>query len=380
MSGLYVHIPFCKQACHYCDFHFSTSLRYRTEMVEALAREIRWRAAYLPSPRLNSIYLGGGTPSLLTAAELELLFATIVEYFEISPTAEITLEANPDDIKPAALKAWAESPINRLSIGIQSFGEADLHFMNRAHSAAEARDCLWLAREFAFEQLTVDLIYGAPTTTNRQWAKNLAIVAEADIPHLSCYALTVEPRTALAHQIKTGKVAPVDEEQAARQFEQLLDWAGQQAYEQYEISNFARREQYAVHNTSYWQGKPYLGIGPSAHSFDGTSRQWNVANNARYLRCLSQDNLSTAKATGLYEREHLGAAERYNERIMTGLRTKWGVDVASLEPGFSAHFLQEVQQFVNTGVVFQKDNCFVLSPEGRLLADGIAASLFYEEG
>jgi oxygen-independent coproporphyrinogen-3 oxidase len=222
------------------------------------------------------------------------------------------------------------------------------------------------------------LIYGSPTTTDAQWAENLAIIAAADIPHLSCYALTVEPRTALAHQIKTGKVAPVREEQAARQFEQLLAWAETQAYEQYEISNFARRGQYARHNTSYWQGEPYLGIGPSAHSFDGQSRQWNVSNNAHYLKYLGQDDLAGAEASGLFERELLSPADRYNERVMTGLRTKWGVNAAELAQPFRIHFLEGVKQFVNTGMILRENNCFVLTPQGRLLADGIAASLFYE--
>ncbi|RMF04271.1 MAG: radical SAM family heme chaperone HemW [Bacteroidetes bacterium] len=378
MAGLYIHIPFCKQACHYCDFHFSTSLRYRTEMVETLAREMRWRADYLPERKLQSVYLGGGTPSLLNAAELEVLFTTIGQEFELDTAAEITLEANPDDIQPAALEVWAKSPINRLSIGIQSFSEEDLRFMNRAHSAAEAEACLFLARAFDFHQLTVDLIYGSPTTSDDQWAKNLAIVAAADIPHLSCYALTVEPRTALAHQIAQGKALPVDEEQAARQFEQLLAWADAQSYEQYEISNFARQQQYAVHNTSYWQAKPYLGIGPSAHSFNGQTRQWNVANNARYLRAMATNSLAQARDEGLFEQELLTAVDRYNERIMTGLRTKWGVSPTELEAPYRAYFLQEVKQFVNTGMVVCVDNCFRLTPAGRLVADYIAGSLFYD--
>ena len=286
MAGIYFHIPFCKQACHYCNFHFSTSLRYKEEMVQAMLRELEARRLYLPDEPLDSIYFGGGTPSLLSEGELMAFFEAVNRYFRLSPKAEITLEANPDDLKPETLAALGRSPVNRLSIGIQSFAEEDLRFFNRAHDAHEARRCLDNARAAGFGDLTIDLIYGAPTTSHAQWAENLEIAFSYQIPHLSCYALTVEPRTALDHFIKKGKAPAVDEEQAARQFGYLVEATQAAGYEQYEISNFALPGRYAVHNSNYWTGAPYLGIGPSAHSFDGESRQWNVANNAKYLKAV----------------------------------------------------------------------------------------------
>ncbi|MEZ4994900.1 MAG: radical SAM family heme chaperone HemW, partial [Saprospiraceae bacterium] len=277
MPGLYLHIPYCKQACHYCNFHFSTTLHNREGMIEAIVQEMKLRRAALPSVPLASVYLGGGTPSLLTHEELNRIFSTIYELFSISEDAEITLEANPDDLNLEAIRHLKDTPVNRLSIGIQSFSEEDLRFMNRAHNAIEARTSIEYVQDAGFENLTIDLIYGTPTTTDRQWARNMEIALEYDIPHISCYALTVEPRTALAHFVKKGKVPSPDEDQAVRQFEQLMDIMELEGFEHYEISNFARPGWHARHNSSYWRGKPYLGIGPAAHSFDGDrTRSWNV--------------------------------------------------------------------------------------------------------
>ena len=378
MAGIYLHIPFCKQACHYCNFHFSTSLKYRTEMVEALAKELALRQRYLKGEKVNTIYLGGGTPSLLKQEELEQLFEVIYSNFEIAPELEVTLEANPDDLTLERLQELAASPVNRLSIGIQSFQEEDLRFMNRAHNAQEAKNCIENALQTGFENLTIDLIYGTPTMTDAQWAKNIDQVLAYDIAHISCYCLTVEPQTALDHFVKKGKAAPVDEEQAARQFEYLIDTLQEAGYEHYEISNFAKPGQYSRHNSNYWLGASYLGIGPSAHSFDGESRQWNIANNAKYRKGIEQSHVD-GLASDLFEREILTAPQRYNEYVMTSLRTIWGTDVETIravDPSFEGHFTTQIQPYLEDKAVEVDGTIFKLTTKGKLLADRIAMELF----
>lgn len=376
MPGLYLHIPFCKQACHYCNFHFSTTLRSKPEMVEAIARELELQRDYLGGAELGSIYFGGGTPSLLDLPELERIFKKIYALHPVSGDAEITIEANPDDLTKEKLHDLRRhTPVNRLSIGIQSFHDDDLRWMNRAHTAAHARHCLYHAAAAGFGDLTIDLIYGAPTTTDAHWAENLRIALEEGIPHLSCYGLTVEEGTALAHFVRAGKSPAPDEEKAARQFEYLQDTLAARGYEHYEISNFALPGRYARHNSSYWRGEPYLGVGPSAHSFDGRSRQWNVANNARYLRALEAGELS-------FEREELTPAQRYNEYVMTGLRTIWGCELRHIDaigPAFSTFFLSEIVPFLHEGAVEQNGETYRLSRAGKLFADRIAAALFWME-
>lgn len=379
MPGIYLHIPFCKQACHYCNFHFSTSLKQKPELVQAIVKELELRQDYLNGAALTSIYFGGGTPSLLSEAELNLIFEKIYSLFKVASDAEITLEANPDDLTFEKLQSLRQTPVNRLSIGIQSFAEADLQFMNRAHNASEAKICIENALQAGFENLTVDLIYGSPTTSDAQWIENIETVVNYGIPHISCYALTVEEKTALAHFVKVGKAPAVDEEQAARQFEILMQVLGNKGYEHYEISNFAKPGWYARHNSSYWFGEPYLGIGPAAHSFDGNNtRQWNVANNALYVKQL-QDQTGFENLSGLAEKEMLTPAQRYNEYVMTTLRTMWGARLDQIEAmgaRFSAHFLKIVIPFIAKGWVIQKDKTFTLSQEGKLLADFIASELF----
>lgn len=373
MPGIYLHIPFCKQACHYCNFHFSTSLKQKDAVIDAMLRELELRQGYLPERELDSIYFGGGTPSLLDEAELMRFFEAIGRHFTIKPDAEITLEANPDDLSQEKLLALRRTPINRLSIGIQSFFEEDLRFFNRAHDAHEARACLENALAAGFPNLTIDLIYGAPTTTDAHWGKNLELAFSYQIPHISSYALTVEERTALHHFVKTGKVAPVDEEKAARQYEYLMASMRAQGYVHYEISNFARPGYFARHNSSYWKGEPYLGLGPSAHSYDGESRQWNVANNGRYLQALREGRLD------FFEVEHLTPAQRYNEYVMVGLRSIWGVELSKLRAmgaGFEAHFTEHLQPFLRNGQAERRGDTICLTDAGRLLADGIAADLF----
>jgi oxygen-independent coproporphyrinogen-3 oxidase len=385
MAGIYLHIPFCKQACHYCNFHFSTSLRAKGELVTALGTELRLRAPELAGQPVDSIYFGGGTPSLLSAAELAFLFRIIETHYRWAAAPEITLEANPDDVTPAALATWRDLPINRLSIGIQSFAEEDLQFMNRAHNAREARTCLDRAHRAGFTDLTADLIYGCPTTSDAQWAENLRLIGSYDLPHLSCYALTLESKTALAHFVQTGQAPAPDDDQAARQFDYLGQWAAAHNYEHYEISNFARPGRYSRHNTNYWRGVPYLGIGPAAHSYDGRgTRRWNVANNAVYIRGWQQlESATEAKraviATSLYDAESLTPRDRYNEAVMTGLRTQWGVhltDLAAIDPAFAEYFLREVAPLVQEKTVRREAERFFLPPQSRFLADGIAADLF----
>lgn len=360
-------------------------------MVQAILQELELRKDYLENQTITSIYFGGGTPSLLDEAELEAIFTKIYQLFQVEPNAEITLEANPDDLTVAKLQALRQTPVNRLSIGIQSFAEADLQFMNRAHNATEAKICIENALNAGFENLTVDLIYGSPTTSDAQWIENIKTVTSYDIPHLSCYALTVEEKTALAHFVKTGKASAVDEEQAARQFEILTQLLANQGYEHYEISNFAKPGWHARHNSSYWFGEPYLGIGPAAHSFDGkNTRQWNIANNVLYIKNvpnlegmahLSGENLAHREGAPnlLFEQEILTPAQRYNEYVMTTLRTKWGTHldkITAFGEDFAAHFLKIGNTFVAKGWVERKDNTFTLSAEGKLLADFIAAELF----
>lgn len=380
MPGLYFHIPFCKQACHYCNFHFSTSMGQRGSVLSAMLKELEWRQDYLADKAIDSIYFGGGTPSLLEASELGAFFEQATRYFRLLPSAEITLEANPDDLSKDKLAMLRDSPVNRLSIGVQSFSETDLRFFNRAHNAREARASLEQALAAGFKDLTIDLIYGSPTTTDEQWAESLKIAIGYGIPHLSCYALTVEPSTALAHFVKHGKSEPVSEEQAARHFDMLLSATESAGYEQYEISNFALPGHYARHNSNYWRGAHYLGIGPSAHSYNGTSRQWNVANNTKYLRAMEADSPSADWAAALYECEQLRPEDQYNEYVMTRLRTVWGVQLealSALNPAFEQHFLERAKPYLENGQLIRNQATFRLTKTGRFLADGIAAALFW---
>lgn len=342
-------------------------------MVSAICQELALQKDYLGGEPIATIYFGGGTPSLLSQHDLDLIFGEIFKRYPISAQPlEITLEANPDDLTPQKLAALRQSPVNRLSIGIQSFSEADLRFMNRAHNAAEALACIQNAQSTGFENLTVDLIYGSPTTSHHQWEKNLETVIGLGVPHLSCYCLTVEPKTALAHQIKKGAAPPMNDDHAATQFEHLLAQTERAGFENYEISNFALPGWHSRHNSSYWQGKKYVGIGPAAHSFDGASRQWNVANNAQYIRSLDAGKVP-------FEREVLTPVQRYNEYVMTGLRTAWGCNLLKIRDlGFEMHFAQGVKMFLEDGTMERIGDIFRLTKSGKFLADGIAAELFAE--
>jgi oxygen-independent coproporphyrinogen III oxidase len=372
MAGIYLHIPFCRQACHYCNFHFSTSLKQKNEFVEALLKEIHLQSTYLPSEPVNTIYFGGGTPSLLTIDELTSILQTLRQTFAVAADAEITLEANPDDIVEEKLKDWKEVGINRLSIGVQSFFEEDLRWMNRAHTAQQAIDNLQLAKKY-FDNITIDLIYGTPTLPDDKWQHNVQQAIALGIPHLSCYALTVEPGTALAHMINKHKTTDVNTEDQARQFLQLMNWLQAAGYEHYEISNFALPGMRSRHNSSYWQGAPYLGLGPSAHSFNGESRQWNISNNALYIKSLKENKVP-------FEIEHLTGTQRLNEYIMTSLRTTEGLSLEYVANRFgekaAGKLRQEAKPFIDAGKMQLNNDYLQLTQEGRLFADGIAAELF----
>ncbi|MCP9236819.1 radical SAM family heme chaperone HemW [Lewinella sp. JB7] len=382
-------MPFCKQACSYCNFHFSTNLKLRTAVVDALVRELSVRRGELPDGPVPSIYFGGGTPSILSAAELVRLFRAIrgAGYWNGDSDTEITLEANPDDLSEEAIAVLAGSPVNRLSIGIQSFDEADLRFMNRAHDARQALAAVGKVRAAGFDNLSIDLIYGAQTTTDETWSRNLHVATDLGVNHVAAYALTVEPKTALGHQVATGAVPDTSDRRFAVQFGMLIDHLTAAGFEQYEISNFARPGHRSRHNSGYWTGRPYLGIGPGAHSFDGQfRRRWNVSNNARYAKVWPE--IATADAfvdAGplLYTEELLRPRDRYNEFVMTSLRRTEGVAVAELNRRFGAdlarHFVREMQVHVGNGnVELEQDRqIYRLSRRGLAVADGVAADGFY---
>lgn len=376
MAGIYIHIPFCRKACSYCDFHFSTSLQNKHAFLQALKKEIVLQKDYLGTKKISTLYFGGGTPSLLEQGELLDIFETLHMYFEIDKDAEITLEANPDDLTAAKVSELRSTPVNRFSIGIQSFYDEDLQLMNRAHTAAEAAAAVKHARDKGFENITIDLIYGIPTLTDEKWRSNLEQAFALGISHISAYCLTVEPGTALAHAVKTGKIKDVDEEQSARQFEIMLESMTGNGFVQYEISNFCRDGCYSRHNSNYWLKENYLGLGPSAHSYNGISRQWNVSGNSRYIRSLENNRLDI-------ESETLAAAQRYNEYVLTSLRTIWGTSLERIgkEYGkaYAACCLGAAQKYIASADVVFRENQLFLTDKGKLVADKIAADLFMVE-
>ena len=383
MAGIYLHIPFCRQACHYCNFHFSTSLNRKNDFIIALLREMELRQGYTGGEPIETIYFGGGTPSLLEAGELETVLERTQTLFPVVPGAEITLEANPDDINITRLSAWRKAGINRLSIGIQSFFEEDLQWMNRAHNAVQAADCIRMAQAEGFDNISIDLIYGGPTLPDSHWQANVEQAIGLQIPHLSCYALTVEPRTALDKMIHQHKKQDVNPDDQARQFLSLMDWTARAGYEHYEISNFAQPGRRSRHNSSYWQGKTYLGLGPSAHSFNGTSREWNVANNAKYIDALTSASAGAGVEAVIAEREILTPVQQLNEYIMISLRTMEGSDLQHMSARFGAKQALEMERraavYILEGKIRVVENRLQLTQAGKLLADGIAADLFFDQ-
>jgi oxygen-independent coproporphyrinogen-3 oxidase len=376
MAGIYIHIPFCRQACNYCNFHFSTSLHYKNAFLQALLKEIELQATanYLQSQPVETVYFGGGTPSLLEIDELTLLMNALHQWFAILSTAEITLEANPDDVTNEKLIGWKKLGVNRLSIGIQSLFDEDLQWMNRAHTATEAKTVINKARSAGFETFTVDLIYGTPGLTDEKWKQNLDWVVEQGINHLSCYALTVEEKTPLDKQIRLQQKQSVNADQQSRQFLFLMDYLQQAGFEHYEISNFAKPGHRSKHNSSYWHGTHYLGLGPSAHSFNGNTRQWNVAHNQQYIQSLEKGIIPV-------EQEELTETQQLNEYIMTSLRLMEGCDLQLIGKKFgdekAAIIRQEADAAIHNNWVLEQEGHLILTREGKLFADRIASDLFF---
>ncbi|WP_293870047.1 radical SAM family heme chaperone HemW [Flavobacterium sp.] len=388
MSGIYIHIPFCKQACHYCDFHFSTSMKKKDEMVLALAKEIQMRknelleCARSDKEVVETIYFGGGTPSILEIADLRLLIDTVFKNYNVVENPEITIEANPDDLISNVLSSRVQSRdfyqdyralgINRLSIGIQSFFEDDLKLMNRAHNSAEAKKCLEIATQY-FDNISIDLIYGVPGMSNKKWLKNIETALSFNVPHISSYALTVEPKTALHSFIQKGIIPKPDDEVAQEHFNLLVDKLEENGFIHYELSNFGKENYFSKNNSSYWLGKKYIGIGPSAHSYNGISRSWNVTNNSLYLKSLAQNKLPS-------ETEILTKTDRYNEYVMTGLRTIWGVSLDKIEKEFGKSYLdylnQQAAKYIDDHLLFVDNNVLRTTKNGKFLSDGIASDLF----
>lgn len=371
MSHLYLHIPFCKQKCNYCNFHFSTLLKNRSEVVDAICTEMKMREKEFDFP-LKTIYLGGGTPSILTAEELGQIFNQIHQLFTVDAKAEITLEANPDDLDSEKINQFKKMGINRLSLGVQSFFDVDLQLMQRAHNAQEAEKAIREIQDAGIDNITIDLIYGAPTTTDMMWEQNVKKAVDLGVPHISAYALTVEPRTILQHQIAKKKVSPIDEAKQKRQFEFLNEYLNAHQFVAYEISNFGKSGYFSQHNSAYWQGNHYVGIGPSAHSFGGNTRSWNVNNNTRYIRSIQSETLPQ-------EIEELSPEDQINELTMIGLRTIYGIDlnkIKTFSPALQSQWQFLVQQKIRKKQLKLDNGYLKLNPEFKFFADGIASDLF----
>ena len=372
MSRIYIHIPFCKQACHYCDFHFSTSMKKKDEMVLALAKEIELRKGESQYEIIETIYFGGGTPSVLTIDDIQFLINSVYEHYHVVENPEITLEANPDDLDNEIIIQYANSPINRLSIGVQSFFEDDLELMNRAHNSEEAKKCLEFATQH-FDNISIDLIYGMPNMSNEKWLQNIETALSFNIPHISSYALTVEPKTALHKMIKSGAIPTLDDDLAQQHFHILIDKLQENGFVHYELSNFGKPDFFSKNNTAYWLGKKYIGIGPSAHSYNGESRSWNIANNSLYLKAIAENKLPS-------ETEILSKTDQYNEYIMTGLRTIWGVSLVRIETEFGTKYLeylyQQAEKYISDNLLEIENNVLKTTKKGKFLSDGIASDLF----
>ena len=372
MAGIYIHIPFCKQACFYCDFHFSTSMKKKEDMISALVKEIEIRKNELNNDVIETIYFGGGTPSVLNTSEIQQLIDAVYKNHTVVDAPEITLEANPDDLYEEKIIAFSKSPINRLSIGIQSFFEKDLKLMNRAHNSYEAKKCLSVATRY-FKNISVDLIYGIPDCTNEEWKQNIQTALSFGVPHISSYALTVEPKTALETLIAKGKIKNVDDEKAQEQFNILIDELDKADFIHYETSNFGKEGFFSKNNSSYWLGKSYLGIGPSAHSFNGKQRSWNVRNNAKYIKSIQGNKLPI-------EREILSISDRYNEYIMTGLRTIWGVSLEKIKNDFGLSYVEYLEnqskKHIEQELLYIENQVLKTTQKGKFLSDGISSDLF----
>ena len=371
---IYLHIPFCKQKCSYCNFHFSTSFSLKDEMLSAIKKEIQLRHNELENKTLKSLYFGGGTPSVLSVDEIKSLIDEIQKYFSFDNNIEITLESNPDDLNKNFLEELSKTEVNRLSIGTQSFFDEDLKLMNRAHNASEAESSIKRAQDFGLVNISIDLIYGSPTSNFEIWKDNLSKTIELQVPHVSSYALTVEPKTALEKWIENGKIRSPEETEQNQEFYYMKDFLKDNGFDHYEISNFGKPGFHSKHNSAYWKSEPYLGIGPSAHSYNGhLERSWNIANNPIYIKNLNQNILPK-------EKEILKEKDRFNEMIMIGLRTIWGVDLNRINQNFSSEVIdylnQEIKSKIESGILEIENNYLKIPEKHWFLADGIASDLF----
>lgn len=377
MPGIYIHIPYCRRACHYCDFHFSISLKNKNNLLAALKKEIFLQKNYLETEIISTIYFGGGTPSILSVNEIMTIYSELKKYFTILPNAEITLEANPDDLTEKKFRQLVQTPINRLSIGIQSFSDQDLKFLNRTHHSKTAITSVKNAKVVGFRNINIDLIYGIQTLTNEQWRRNIEHALNLDVPHISCYSLTIEPRTTFHTLIKKGKIENISSEKSAEQFEIVVTELKKNNFIHYEISNFAKEGFISMHNSNYWQGEKYLGLGPSAHSYNGISRQWNVRSNSVYISSLFQNKIPC-------EKEILTEKQKYNEYIMTNIRTIWGIDLNYVRKTFGEKIEEQLvkksQKYISINQLFfkkqAKNSYLLLTESGKLFADRIASDLF----
>jgi oxygen-independent coproporphyrinogen-3 oxidase len=374
LSGIYIHIPYCKKACSYCDFHFSTTLNSKSELIKSIILEINYRIDYLKNKTINTIYFGGGTPSLLSEKEVFDILDVIYKKYNVSNNAEITLECNPDDLSNEKLKELKRLEINRLSIGLQSFNDEELLWMNRIHTAKESEESVKRAQDKGFENITIDLIYGSKFSSLNNWKKTLDKAINLQVPHISSYNLTIEEKTKLGYDFKTKKEIAIDDEKSAELFLEMIDRLEKNNFIQYEISNFGKEGFFSNHNSNYWKGEQYIGFGPSAHSFDGISRQWNISNNNQYIKLISE------QSNQYFEKEILTETERFNEYILTSLRTIWGIDINYLKSNFNADyvktFLIQIENYINKETIILKDSTYTLTEKGKLLADRIASELF----
>jgi oxygen-independent coproporphyrinogen-3 oxidase len=372
MAGIYIHIPFCKKKCNYCDFYFSTNYSYLPKLVNALCTELEEKKNYCDQEIVNTVYFGGGTPSVLPKNELKKILDSLTHNYNINENAEVTFECNPDDITSEKLKDLKELGINRLSIGIQSFDNEQLVFMNRAHNANEALNCVKLAQTEGFDNITVDLIYGLPDTKEVYWSKQVKKALDLNVNHISAYCLTIEEKTVFGNLAKKGKLVPLADEKSLAQFKMLQSELKTAGFEHYEISNFAKNNCISKHNSAYWLGEKYIGIGPSAHSFNGVSRQWNVANNIKYIIALKEK-------TTYSEVEELSQADKFNEYILTRLRTKWGVvinDLFEIDGSEKIRIEKTINRFIMNGDLIINEGVLLLTDQGKFIADHISAELF----
>ncbi len=374
MSGIYIHIPFCRKACLYCDFHFSTNLENKKNLVDAICKELKDRENYLEKKVVKSVYFGGGTPSLLNLSGLQQILHTVKSNFVLDENAEITFELNPEDAEINYLQEIKKLGINRLSIGLQSFDEEELKWMNRTHTAQQNFDCIATTQQAGFDNISIDLIYGSKFQTPETWRKTLQTAFSLNTQHISSYNLTVESRTQLQHLIKEKKEKEVDSEMSSQLFDILIEETAKKGFTQYEISNFCKPGFMAEHNSNYWRGLSYLGIGPSAHSYNGIYRRFNVRSNAQYIQAIENDK-------PFYEEEILTVNDKYNEYILTRLRTEWGCDIKEIENLFGEkyvnYFLKQLEQHTHKNFIEIKQNNITLNKQGKHFADGIASDLFY---